>query len=134
MVPPLTLCDERIPPNLQLKDVDFRAEDTTVTSVISMPLVGTTQGRLCLVVDGDLHVGDEAAEGPGAGHARLLARGVREQAVVPLVGVTADDRVVGLGELRHDRRRRDREAGAGVDPGRSSGSARLPRGAAARSS
>lgn len=35
--PPLTLSDERLAPNLQLSDVDFRAEDDTVTSIVSLP-------------------------------------------------------------------------------------------------
>ncbi len=43
--PPLTLSDERIAPNLQLPDVDFRAEDVTVTSIVSLPLVVVPQQR-----------------------------------------------------------------------------------------
>ncbi|MDX6688623.1 MAG: hypothetical protein QOG15_80 [Solirubrobacteraceae bacterium] len=35
--PPLTLSDERLAPNLQLPDVDFRAEDDTVSAIVSMP-------------------------------------------------------------------------------------------------
>ena len=34
---PLTLSDERLAPNLQLPDVDFRAEDDTVSAIISLP-------------------------------------------------------------------------------------------------
>jgi hypothetical protein len=44
-VPPLTLSDERLPPNLQLAGVDFRAEDETVTAVVSLPLDGPVQAR-----------------------------------------------------------------------------------------
>jgi hypothetical protein len=43
--PPLTLSDERIAPNLQLPDVDFRAEDVTVTAIVSLPLVVVPQQR-----------------------------------------------------------------------------------------
>jgi hypothetical protein len=35
--PPLTLADERLAPNLQLTDVDFRAEDDTVTAIVALP-------------------------------------------------------------------------------------------------
>jgi hypothetical protein len=35
---PLTLADERIAPNIELPDVDFRAGDTTVTAIVSLPL------------------------------------------------------------------------------------------------
>lgn len=35
--PPLTLSDSRIAPNLKLKDADFRAEDDTVTAIVSLP-------------------------------------------------------------------------------------------------
>jgi hypothetical protein len=35
---PITLSDERIPPNLQLKNADFRADDKTVTAIVSLPL------------------------------------------------------------------------------------------------
>jgi hypothetical protein len=35
--PPLTLSDERMAPNLQLPDVDFRAEDDTVSAIVSLP-------------------------------------------------------------------------------------------------
>jgi hypothetical protein len=34
---PLTLSDERIPPNLQLKDANFRQEDMTITSIVTLP-------------------------------------------------------------------------------------------------
>lgn len=34
---PLTLADARFPPNLQLKDIDFRREDNTVTAIVSLP-------------------------------------------------------------------------------------------------
>ena len=40
VIPPRALCDQRLPPNLQLKNVDFREEDKTVTSIVSMPLEG----------------------------------------------------------------------------------------------
>ena len=40
VTPPIALSDQRFPPNLQLKDVDFREEDKTVTSIVSMPLKG----------------------------------------------------------------------------------------------
>lgn len=36
--PPLTLSDERVAPNLTLPGVDFRAEDDTVTAIVSLPL------------------------------------------------------------------------------------------------
>lgn len=36
-VPPETLSDTRMAPNLQLDGVDFRAEDKTVTSIVSLP-------------------------------------------------------------------------------------------------
>jgi hypothetical protein len=35
--PPLTLSDSRIAPNLKLKGADFRAEDDTVTAIVSLP-------------------------------------------------------------------------------------------------
>ncbi|MGH2840579.1 MAG: hypothetical protein ACRDKY_07130, partial [Solirubrobacteraceae bacterium] len=35
--PPLTLSDERLAPNLGLPDVDFRAEDDTVSAIVSLP-------------------------------------------------------------------------------------------------
>ena len=35
-IPPETLSDDRISPNLQLKDGDFRSEDKTVTSIVSL--------------------------------------------------------------------------------------------------
>jgi hypothetical protein len=35
--PPLTLSDSRIAPNLQLRGADFRAEDDTVTAIVSLP-------------------------------------------------------------------------------------------------
>ena len=40
VVTPFALCDQRLPPNLQLKNVDFRKEDNTVTAIVSMPLKG----------------------------------------------------------------------------------------------
>ncbi|MDQ3974606.1 MAG: hypothetical protein M3276_09815, partial [Actinomycetota bacterium] len=43
--PPLTLSDERLAPNLQLPGVDFRAEDDTVTAIVSLPLDGPVQAR-----------------------------------------------------------------------------------------
>ena len=43
--PPLTLSDERMAPNLQLPDVDFRPEDTTVTAIVSLPLILVPQQR-----------------------------------------------------------------------------------------
>ena len=42
-VEPFTLADERIAPNLQLIGADFRAEDKTVTSIVSMPLGAVVQ-------------------------------------------------------------------------------------------
>jgi hypothetical protein len=42
-VPPLTLADERIAPNLQLVGADFRAEDKTATAIVSLPQVGPVQ-------------------------------------------------------------------------------------------
>ncbi len=41
-VEPLTLSDERIRPNLQLKGANFRQEDVTVTAIVSLPGEGTT--------------------------------------------------------------------------------------------
>lgn len=40
--PPLTLSDERLAPNLELRDlgVDFRAEDDSVTAIVSLPADG----------------------------------------------------------------------------------------------
>ena len=43
--PPLTLSDEHLAPNLQLPGVDFRAEDTSVTAIVSLPLVVVPQQR-----------------------------------------------------------------------------------------
>jgi hypothetical protein len=55
--PPLTLSDERLPPNLKLNNGDFRAddptvpranfraEDDTVTAIVSLPLRGAVQER-----------------------------------------------------------------------------------------
>lgn len=37
---PLTLSDERLAPNLQLEDANFRPEDDTVTTIVSLPLNG----------------------------------------------------------------------------------------------
>lgn len=34
---PLTLSDERLAPNLELPDVDFRAEDDTVSTIVALP-------------------------------------------------------------------------------------------------
>lgn len=42
-IPPLTLSDERIAPNLQLTGADFRPEDKTVTAIVSLPLEGPVQ-------------------------------------------------------------------------------------------
>lgn len=39
-VPPETLSDERMPPNLALQNVDFRANDVTVTAIVSLPTEG----------------------------------------------------------------------------------------------
>ncbi|KST67708.1 hypothetical protein [Mastigocoleus testarum] len=39
-VPPLTLSDERLAPNLQLEGANFRAEDDTVTTIVSLPSRG----------------------------------------------------------------------------------------------
>ncbi len=37
-VPPESLADDRIAPNIQLKGANFRAEDKTVTAIVSLPL------------------------------------------------------------------------------------------------
>ena len=42
-VPPETLSDNRLAPNLQLKDVDFRPEDKTVTAIVSLPRQGSVR-------------------------------------------------------------------------------------------
>lgn len=42
-VPPFTLSDERIAPNLELKGANFRPEDNTVTAIVSMPLEETVR-------------------------------------------------------------------------------------------
>ncbi len=39
-IPPDTLSDVRLAPNLQLEDADFRPEDKTVTAIISPPVTG----------------------------------------------------------------------------------------------
>ncbi len=44
-VPPETLSDNRFAPNLQLENVDFRAEDKTVTAIVSLPRQGSVQQR-----------------------------------------------------------------------------------------
>lgn len=36
-IPPETLADERMPPNLALTEADFRPEDATVTAIVSLP-------------------------------------------------------------------------------------------------
>jgi hypothetical protein len=41
VVEPLTLSDDRFPPNLQLNDANFRPEDKTVTAIVSLPFEGT---------------------------------------------------------------------------------------------
>jgi hypothetical protein len=41
-VEPLTLSDQRFPPNLQLKGANFRQEDVTVTAIVSLSSEGTT--------------------------------------------------------------------------------------------
>ena len=38
VITPNALCDQRLSPNLQLKNVDFREEDKTVTAIVSMAL------------------------------------------------------------------------------------------------
>ena len=42
-VPPNTLSDERMAPNLQLQGANFRPEDKTVTAIVSLQLSGTVQ-------------------------------------------------------------------------------------------
>jgi hypothetical protein len=42
-IPPETLSDDRVPPNLQLKGANFRPEDKTVTAIVSLPLKGTVR-------------------------------------------------------------------------------------------
>ncbi len=42
-VPPETLSDGRFPPNIQLVGANFRAEDKTVTTIVSLPQVGVVQ-------------------------------------------------------------------------------------------
>lgn len=42
-VPPLTLSDERLAPNLQLQEANFRAEDDTVTTIVSLPSNSSVQ-------------------------------------------------------------------------------------------
>lgn len=43
--PPLTLSEERLAPNLQLPEANFRPEDETVTAIVSLPLPGPIQQR-----------------------------------------------------------------------------------------
>jgi len=42
-VRPLTLSDNRLAPNLQLEDANFRPEDKTVTAIVSLPLSGAVR-------------------------------------------------------------------------------------------
>jgi hypothetical protein len=42
-IPPETLCDDRVAPNLQLKGANFRPEDKTVTAIVSLPLRGAVR-------------------------------------------------------------------------------------------
>ncbi|GAA6623476.1 hypothetical protein [Scytonema sp. NUACC26] len=42
-VPPDTLSDMRLAPNLQLKDANFRPEDKTVTAIVSPPVTGSVR-------------------------------------------------------------------------------------------
>ena len=42
-IPPETLSDERLAPNLQLENADFRPEDKTATAIVSLPLTGSVQ-------------------------------------------------------------------------------------------
>ncbi len=42
-IPPEALCDDRLAPNLQLKGANFRAEDTTVTAIVSLPLTSVAR-------------------------------------------------------------------------------------------
>ncbi|BAY49512.1 hypothetical protein SAMD00079811_71410 [Scytonema sp. HK-05] len=42
-IPPETLSDDRIAPNLQLKGANFRPEDKTVTAIVSLPFKGTVR-------------------------------------------------------------------------------------------
>lgn len=42
-IPPETLSDDRIAPNLELKGANFRPEDKTVTAIVSLPLKGTVR-------------------------------------------------------------------------------------------
>ncbi|WP_017318539.1 hypothetical protein [Mastigocladopsis repens] len=42
-IPPETLSDNRVAPNLQLKGANFRPEDKTVTAIVSLPLKGAVR-------------------------------------------------------------------------------------------
>jgi hypothetical protein len=42
-IPPETLSDNRVAPNLQLKGSNFRPEDKTVTAIVSLPLKGAVR-------------------------------------------------------------------------------------------
>ncbi|ARV57803.1 hypothetical protein BZZ01_03395 [Nostocales cyanobacterium HT-58-2] len=42
-IPPETLSDDRVAPNLQLKGAPFRPEDKTVTAIVSLPLKGAVR-------------------------------------------------------------------------------------------
>ena len=79
-VAPLTLSDERIAPNIELQGVDFRAEDTTVTAIVSLPL-DTDPAQQALDVGSTLrhaHLPDGAAGifAPGWDTSRDLTDGV----------------------------------------------------------
>lgn len=42
-IPPNTLSDVRLAPNLQIADADFRPEDKTVSAIISAPVIGSVR-------------------------------------------------------------------------------------------
>ena len=79
--PPLTLADERLPPNLELRGVDFRPEYDTVSAIVSLPASGPPARQRPLEVRRTArhaHLPDGAASvfAPGWDTSRDLTRGV----------------------------------------------------------
>ncbi len=86
--PPLTLSDERLAPNIELPDVDFRPEDDTVTAIVSQPLPGPVRPRRLPIrqIERHTHLPDSAAGvfAPGWDTSRDRTNGVAHLAAYGL--------------------------------------------------